>query len=109
MRFLEGGGAGREQAAEAHPHERDPLRIDPRQLQGEVDHRRDDLLPVGTEGEALAMQRPELPRTVKGERVQAALGRRARAAEMHLFRRAVNPLCMMTVVRVQGEVGAMEV
>ena len=35
--LFEGGGARREQASEANPHERDPLRIDFRQLQGEVD------------------------------------------------------------------------
>ena len=75
---------------QSYPHKRDPLRIDIRALQGEVDYGRHDLFPVRPEGQPLAMQRPELPRTVEDKRVVAALYRRTRPVEMHLFRRTVE-------------------
>ena len=71
---LGGGGPGREQAAEAHPHERDPIGVHVRARQEPVDGRGDHGVPVRAEEQLLVAKGAALSGAGKGEHVVAASG-----------------------------------
>ena len=83
--MLEGGGAGRQEAAEAPAGQGDLRRVDLRPRQGVVDDRADDVLPVGADVDAVLDEVAPLPGTIEEQHVVAAADRRRRVGEVHLL------------------------
>ncbi len=81
----------REIAAETDAHQRDLFRIHLRQLQREVKHRRDNLLPVRPERQLLLANHRSLPRPLEHQAVVSALQREHRDLRVKLFNRSIKP------------------
>ena len=87
---LAGGGPRREEAAEAHPHERNAIGVDVRALEEPVDGRGDDFVPVRAEEQLLVTKGAALSGPGKGEHVVATSGGGRAAAEVQLLLGAVE-------------------
>ena len=92
--------ARREVGAEAQADQRDPVGIDGRVLDREVEHRADDDFPVGSHTQVVLEQRGPLARPVEREHVVAARqGGRAGQQEELLARAVVALRVRITVAR----------
>ncbi|GGV03503.1 hypothetical protein GCM10010260_45300 [Streptomyces filipinensis] len=87
---FEGRRPGGEQSAHAVAEQRDPVPVDLRQGQREVEDGAHDVLPVRPEDQPVAVQRSRLPRAFEDEDGVAALRTRHRSEEVHLLGRAVE-------------------
>ena len=83
--LLKSCGTRYEISPEADPHKGDLFQINARQSEREINNQGDNLLPIRTKRQALAMNRPVLAWAVEGQHIPATLDSSPCAFAVHLF------------------------